>query len=434
MTNKIRVAIVGVGNCAKSLVEGVEFYSRPENFDMPGIQFWDIGGYKPEDIEFVVGFDVDERKIGKPINEAIYENPNCAMDIVSPEEMKEIPSGKVYAAPLLDGVAPHMLDLPDNITFKPASGLPESGPISAMEISQILRNNDVDVIINYLPVGSEEGTMWWVQRALGAGCHFVNCIPTLIDTQTTMEVEQAFIDAGLTFVGSDMRSQFGASRLSEVLQGALTDAGLFVTQHIQENKACGASQGKEHIMSGVSANTDFANMAAQDRLKGKHISKENVLVGQEVVRGNDVGGRTMYAGPSLTVFQRPGGEYIGSDNKVANLDIIAFGFGGARYELTARLSVQDSPNSAGVVISAIRFCRVASEMDIVGYLRGPSAYTQKTPPVQMTSQHALEECYALANRELTDITKKQCLDLVGRGNIKVDELKYTFQDIKTAYE
>jgi myo-inositol-1-phosphate synthase len=252
----------------------------------------------------------------------------------------------------------------------------------------------------------------------------------LISTKDAVETEQRFIDAGLSIVGSDMRSAWGASRMSEVLQGAMLDSGLMVTQHIQMNMACGSTQGQEHIRTGRTANTDFLNMAKQDRLRNKHISKENVLKGQNIVRDESTAGMTLFAGPSLTVLQKPGGDYISSDNKIANFDMVAYGFAGARYELTARLSVQDSPNSGGVVVSAIRFCKVASEMGIVGFLRGPSAWTQKTPPVQMKTEDAKFECDALARRVLTDMTTPQLKE----NRPKAKDLPHTFQDSKTDYE
>ena len=171
-------------------------------------------------------------------------------------------------------------------------------------------------------------------------------------------------------------------------------------------------------------------MSRQYRLENKHISKENVLKGQNIVRNESISGMTLFAGPSLTVQQKPGGKYVGSDNKVANFDIIAYGFAGARYELTARLSVQDSPNSGGVVVSAIRFCKVASEMGIVGFLRGPSAWTQKTPPLQLRTSDAKFECDALARRTFTDLTTPQKKE----NNPKAKDLPFTFQDSKNDYQ
>ena len=250
------------------------------------------------------------------------------------------------------------------------------------------------------------------------------------DIFNSLKIEQRFIDAGLTIVGSDMRSAWGASRMSEVLQGAMLDSGLMITQHIQMNMAAGSTQGQEHIRTGRTANTDFLNMAKQYRLHNKHVSKENVLKGQNIVRDESTAGMTLFAGPSLTVQQKPGGDYVSSDNKIANFDMIGYGFAGARYELSARLSVQDSPNSGGVVVSAIRFCKVASEMGIVGYLRGPSAWTQKTPPVQLKTEDAKFECDALARRQVTDMTQPQLKE----NRPKASDLPHTFQDNKTDYE
>jgi myo-inositol-1-phosphate synthase len=332
----------------------------------------------------------------------------------------------VYSGPELDGIAPYMRDFPETVSFR-------TGAIPAESYSRVvdlLKYHKVDVLINYLPVGSEQASRFYIDAALDAKCHVVNCIPTIISTKDAQEYEQKFIDAGLTIVGSDMRSAWGASRLSEVLQGAMLDAGMDVTQHIQLNMACGSTQGQENIRTGRTANTDFLNMANQDRLHNKHISKENVLKGQNSVRDQGIAGKTLYAGPSLTVIQKPGAEYVGSDNKVCNIDIVAYGFAGARYELTCRLSVQDSPNSGGVVISAVRFCRVAAEMGIVGYLRGCSAYTQKSPPLQLKSEDAKFECDALARRELTKFTRAQLKE----NNPKASDLLYTFQDSKTDYE
>lgn len=430
--SKIRVAIIGVGSCAKSLVEGVQYYNENPD-DKVGLMYPDIGGYTVHDIEFVLGFDVDRRKVNKPLVEALRAKPNCAMDHVREilESGKNSPGcvekgAMVYSGPELDGVAPHMLDYPEDVSFRTGADTAKSYP----EIVDLIKKNRVDVIINYLPVGSEKATKYYLDAALEAGVHFVNCIPTIIGTKDTMTYEQKFIDRGLTIVGSDMRSAWGASRMSEVLQGAMIDSGLMVTQHIQMNMAAGSTQGQEHIRTGRTANCDFLNMAKVERLHNKHISKENVLKGQNLVRDESIAGMTLFAGPSLTVQQKPGGQYIGSDNKIANFDIVAYGFAGARYEMTARLSVQDSPNSGGVVVSAIRFCKVASEMGIVGFLRGPSAWTQKTPPLQLKTEDAKYECDSLARRNLTDLTRAQ----LKTSNPKAKDLPYTFQAAQTDYE
>ena len=424
--SKIKVGIIGVGNCAKSLVEGVQYYIQNPH-DKVGLMYPDIGGYTSEDIEFVVGFDVDRRKVNRPLIEALRALPNCAMDHVAEIDNTCVTKdATVYSGPELDGVAEHMLDYPENVSFRTGAEAAKSYD----DIVTLVKKTGVDVLINYLPVGSEKATRFYLDVALEAGVHFVNCIPTIIATKETQIIEQKFIDKGLTIVGSDMRSAWGASRLSEVLQGAMIDSGILVTQHIQLNMACGSTQGQEHIRTGRTANTDFLNMAKQERLHNKHISKENVLKGQNIVRDEPYSGMTLYAGPSLTVQQKPGGTYVGSDNKVCNIDIIGYGFGGARYELTARLSVQDSPNSGGVVISAIRFCKVASEMGIVGFLRGPSAWTNKTPPLQLKTEDAKFECDALARRTLTELTKPQLIE----NKPKAKDLPYTFQAGQTDYE
>ncbi len=428
--SKIKAGIIGVGSCAKSLVEGVQYYNEnPE--DKIGLMYEDIGGYSVHDIEFVIGFDIDKRKVNKKLARALRAQPNCAMDHVDKITTTSNSScvdkdAMVYSAPEMDGIAPHMHDYPDEVTFVNGAVPAESFERSV----ELLQYHDVDVLINYLPVGSEEASKYWIDVALEAGIHFVNCIPTLISTEDAMVTEQRFIDAGLTIVGSDMRSAWGAARMSEVLQGAMLDSGLMVTQHIQMNMAAGSTQGQEHIRTGRTANTDFLNMAKQYRLHNKHVSKENVLKGQNSVRGESTAGMTLFAGPSLTVQQKPGGDYISSDNKIANFDMVAYGFAGARYEMSARLSVQDSPNSGGVVVSAIRFCKVASEMGIVGYLRGPSAWTQKTPPLQLKTQDAKFECDALARRVLTDITTPQLKE----NRPKAKNLPHTFQDAKNDYE
>lgn len=408
--SKIKVAVVGVGNCAKSLIEGTAYYqTHPDN--KVGLMYPDIGGYGVDDISFVVGFDVDKRKVGTPLHHAIFAKPNCAMRMdVSTGEIRDVcrkqdgSYARVYGGPVLDGVPDYMEEFPEDISFRLETHQPV---LSRADIVTVLKDEKVDILLNYLPVGSHDASTFYMEAALEAGVHVVNCIPTFILPNEAIMLEQKFIDKGLTIVGSDMRSAWGASRMSEVLHGAMLDAGLDITQHIQMNMAAGMSQGDNGPRTGRSANTDFLNMCKEDRLESKHISKENVIKGQSRVRNESLEGRTMYAGPSLTVVQAPGGEFLGTDNKVANFDMVAYGFGGARYELTARLSVQDSPNSGGVVISAIRFCKVASELGVVGYLRGPSAWTQKTPPIQMKTEDAKFECDALARRELTSNTRPQ---------------------------
>tara|TARA_R110000823_G_scaffold29166_7_gene84754 strand:- start:4669 stop:5946 length:1278 start_codon:yes stop_codon:yes gene_type:complete len=423
--SKIKVAIIGVGSCAKSLVGGIQYYVENPN-DKVGLMYHDIGGYEAKDIQFVCGFDVDKRKVNKPLIEALSAQPNCSMDHVAFIDNTVVDkNATVYSGPIKDGVAEHMLDYPAEVSFR-VGAIPAE---SYSRVVELLKYHKVDVVVNYLPVGSHQATKFYMDATVEAGCHFVNCIPTFIATKDAMKVEQKFIDAGLTIVGSDMRSGFGASRLSEILQAGMLDSGLSVTQHIQMNMAAGSTQGEEHIRTGRTANTDFLNMAKEERLHSKHISKENVLKGQNSIRNLGTEGMTLYAGPSLTVLQKPGGEYIGSDNKIANIDIVAYGFAGARYEMSARLSVQDSPNSGAVVVSAIRFCKVASELGIVGFLRGASHITQKTPPLQMKMEDAKFECDALSRRIVTPMTKPQLVE----NNPEAKDLPYTFQKESNDY-
>ncbi len=427
MNKRIKIAVAGVGSCASALIQGVEYYTRNQN-ETVGLMYPEIGGYRLCDIEFVIGFDIDARKVGRPLREAIYSPPNCNMRVIPEDDFIEVinADAKVFKGPLLDGIAPHMRNIDQSITFIEDT---TSSELTDEEYRQLLISHEVDILLNYMPVGAEEASAWYIENAIDAGVHIINCMPTYISTDDAQRLELKAIKRKVTIVGSDMRSSYGASRLSEILQGSLMDSGLEVTQHIQMNMAAGSTQGEEHIINGRSANTDFLNMGEKSRLHNKHISKENVLTGQSEVRGRGMAGRTIFAGPSLTVVQRPGGVYQGTDNKICNIDIVAYGFGGARYELTARLSVQDSPNSGGIVADAIRFCKVAQEMGIVGYLRGPSAWTQKSPPLHMTTSDAKSECDALARRQLTRLTERQVHPITDMTN-----LVYTFQKSVTEYE
>jgi myo-inositol-1-phosphate synthase len=375
----IRVAIVGVGNCASALIQGVAVAKANERI-LKGVTYENIGGYKSSDIDFVMAYDVDSRKVSLPLGEAIFSKPNCCYKIIqSKEEYSQLPISPVLMAPVLDGVAPHMLQVPENQGFRISSAIPKEKD----EIIAKLKENKVDVLINYLPVGSQFATEWWAEICLEASVAFCNCIPVFIASDKKWE--QKFILKGLPLIGDDMRSQFGASVLSQMLQELAFDRGHTVKAHIQQN---------------FGGNTDFLNMTDKSRLASKKISKENVIRSQNTIRGISEDESFLYAGPSDYI------QFYG-DNKVASFHLELEGFGGAPVTFDARLSVQDSPNSAGVVIDAIRFLKVAREMKICGSLRGASAFTQKTPPQQLMFSLAKQECDALANRQFTSLTKCQ---------------------------
>ena len=387
---KIKVAIVGAGNCAKSLVEGVQYYT--ENPDAKsGMMRSDIGGYLASNIEFVCAFDIDERKVNLPLGDALKAKPNCAYEIV--ENITS--TAPVYESPVIDGYASLMDNYPEENRFLVSEDLRNTTDMNRVSWTQSLENewkesikeklveHGVEIIINYLPVGSQKTTEFWAEICLETGISFVNCIPVFIASDPAWE--QRFIDAGIPLIGDDMKSQYGASILSQVLQELAFSRGHHVKAHIQRN---------------VGGNTDFLNMEDKNRLASKKISKENVIRSQNDIRGISTEDSFLHAGPSEYI------HYYG-DNKVANFRLEMEGFGGAPVILDAQLSVQDSPNSAGVVIDALRYLKVAREMGIVGALRGPSAFTQKTPPKQMMLADVMSECEALANRELTETTSKQ---------------------------
>jgi len=373
MSNPIRVAVIGVGNCAKSLICGVASYKETKSTQ--GLAFAKIGGYKPGDIEFVAAYDVDTRKVGRPLKKAIYGLPNCSDDFdVNQEELSSICSGTIVKkGAVYDGVASHMLIAPEDEGFR----ITKDPEPSLEDVVQELKNSKVDILLNYLPVGSEVATRFYVEACLKAKVPFVNCIPVFIVSDPFWE--EKLKERGIPAIGDDMRSQLGASVVSQALQELFFNRGMNIQFHCQTNHG---------------GNTDFLNMVDQTRLASKKISKENVIRSQNDLRGIPVPKNGIYAGPSSYIAHH-------GDNKIAHFRIEATGFGGAKVEFDAKLSVQDSPNSAGVVIDAIRYLQVAKEMGLTGSLRGPSAATQKTPPEQMMIQDAHEECKALAERKLT---------------------------------
>jgi myo-inositol-1-phosphate synthase len=362
---KIRIAVAGIGNCFSALYQGFAYYKENRDENVPGLMFDDIGGYAATDIEVVAAFDVDKRKVGKPIGKAIFAKPNCARVF-----MKKVPDGcLVQMGPVLDGVSDYMLEQPEELGFRIAKAKP-------VDVARVLKDTKADILVNYLPVGSQAATEYYAQAAIDANVAFLNCIPVFI--ASVPEWEQKFIDASLPLIGDDMRSAFGASILSQVLQELAFDRGFQVDFHQQIN---------------IGGNTDFNNMMVQSRLASKKKSKENVIRAQNEIRGIPVPEHSLFAGPSTYL------PYL-EDNKVAYFNLRLRGFGNAPVTVDIKLSVQDSENSAGVVIDAIRYLQVARELGVVGALRGPSAWTQKTPPMQMTYADAKDACEDLAKRKL----------------------------------
>lgn len=363
----INVAIVGIGNCASALVQGVHKYSHSN--DSSGLVRPQIGGFKICDIAFKLGFDVDARKVGWPINKAIFAGPNCCMSL-SPA-VRDIDSerytGPVLQGPVLDGVSDHMItsDVNDHERFMVMPNDPRGA--DPVHYAELLREYNIDALVNYLPVGSQKATEFWASVCLLARVPFVNCIPVFIASNPEWSLK--FKEAKVALIGDDMKSQFGASILSQAFQELAKARGHKVKIHIQQNSG---------------GNTDFFNMVNQERLKSKKISKENVLRDHGDVPG------FAHAGPS---------DYIRvyGDTKVAHFHLELEGFCGAPVKLDARLEVQDSPNSAGVVIDALRYVVTAQRRGLYGALEGPSAFTQKSPPKTMTLEESIMACDELAD-------------------------------------
>jgi myo-inositol-1-phosphate synthase len=374
MSKKIRVAVVGVGNCLSSLYQGLEYYKDHDEENIPGIMFSRIGGYHPADIQIVAAFDVDRRKVGRPVGEAIFAKPNCARVFCD-----EVPDGPiVQMGSVLDGVSDYMQEQPEKYGFRVSNEEP-------VDVVQILKDTKAEILLNYLPVGSQQATEYYAQCCIDANVSLLNCIPVFIASDPVWE--KKFRDAGIPIIGDDMRSQVGASILSQVLQELAFDRGAVVDFHQQLN---------------IGGNTDFNNMMVQTRLASKKKSKENVIRAQNDLRGIPVDPESLFAGPSTFI------PYL-KDNKIAYLNLRLRGFGDAPITIDCKLSVQDSENSAGVVIDAIRYLRVARELGVIGALRGPSAWTQKTPPQQMQYADAKAECAAFAVRDFSKLKAENYL-------------------------
>ena len=363
---KIKVAIAGVGNCASALVQGVEYYRTRRNAALDGIMRATIGGYGCSDIEFVAAFDIDRRKVGHALEEAIFAKPNCTRIFQSALPVSNV---VVQAGPQLDGVAAHMADYSDDEAFRPTD-------LAPTDITDALRASGADVLLCYLPVGSEQAVKHYAQACLDAGVSLVNCVPVFIASDP--EWAKKFTDAGLTIIGDDIKSQVGATIVHRNLARLFADRGVNLERTYQLN---------------TGGNTDFLNMLERRRLKSKKFSKTESVQSQLDER---LDSKNIHIGPS---------DYVPwqQDNKIAFIRMEGRGFGGAPVEVELRLSVEDSSNSAGVVIDALRCCKVAQERGVAGPLIGPSAYYMKTPPRQLRDSVAREACNALIDGVAYDL-------------------------------
>ncbi len=351
--NSIRIAVVGIGNCASSLVQGLEHYREGTN-DSVGLMHWEMGGYKPSDIKVVAAWDVDKRKVGKDVAEAIFAKPNCtavfAANIGNTGTV-------VKMGRKLDGVADHMADFKDDRTFLVADA-PEP---TREEVIAELKASGADVLMNYLPVGSQEATEFYADCAIEAGVAFVNNIPVFIASNPVWA--KKFEDAGVAIIGDDIKAQLGATIVHRVLTDLFAKRGVKLDRTYQLN---------------TGGNTDFLNMSNHRRLESKKISKTEAVQSVAAERMDD---DNVHIGPS---------DYVPwqNDNKVCFLRMEGQLFGGVPMNLELRLSVEDSPNSAGVAIDMIRCAKIAKDRGIAGVIDPASAYFCKHPRTQMTDDLA----------------------------------------------
>jgi myo-inositol-1-phosphate synthase len=349
---KVRVAIVGVGNCASSLVQGVEYYKNASESDLvPGLMHVNIGGYHVRDIEFSAAFDIDIEKVGKDLSEAIWANQNNTIKFADVPQL----GVKVQRGMTHDGLGRY---LKEKITKAPGPTAP---------IREILQDTKTDVVINFLPVGSEQATKWYVEQVLNAGCAFVNCIPVFICRESYWQ--ERFRNRKLPIIGDDIKSQVGATIVHRVLTRLFSDRGVQLERTSQLN---------------VGGNMDFYNMLERARLESKKISKTNAVTSQ-----------LEYELPATDVYIGPS-DYVPwlTDRKWAHIRLEGRAFGDVPLNIELKLEVWDSPNSAGVTIDAVRCAKLALDRGIGGPIYGPSSYFMKSPPVQYVDSVCREKTEA----------------------------------------
>jgi myo-inositol-1-phosphate synthase len=344
---KINVAIIGVGNCASSLVQGVYYYKNAKDTDeVPGLMHVNLGGYHISDINFVAAFDIDKNKVGKDLAEAIYTKPNNTFKFCDvPTTGVKVARGMTH-----DGLGKYL------------SQVIQKAPPPTVDIVKMLKDTKTDVVLNYLPVGSEMATKWYVEQILQAGCGMVNCIPVFIASHK--DWAQRFADHGLPIIGDDIKSQVGATIVHRVLAKLFVDRGVKLEKTYQLN---------------FGGNTDFLNMLERERLESKKISKTGAVTSQLPYKMDP---DDIHVGPS---------DYVPFllDRKFCHIRMEGRTFGDVPLLVETKLEVWDSPNSAGVVIDALRCIKLAMDHGLKGSLIGPSSYFMKTPPVQFSDSEAL---------------------------------------------
>jgi myo-inositol-1-phosphate synthase len=346
--DRVRVALIGVGNCANSLLQGVEFYkdADPGEF-VPGLMHVDLGGYHVRDIEFTAAFDVTTAKVGKDLSEAIWAHPNDTYRFADvPKTGVKVSRGMTY-----DGIGKYLSEVVDK------------APGETDDVVGILKETGTDVVVNYLPVGSEAATKWYTEQILDAGCAMVNCMPVFIAREPYWQ--RRFEERGLPIIGDDIKSQVGATITHRVLTSLFRERGVRLDRTMQLN---------------VGGNSDFLNMLERDRLESKKISKTNAVTS---MLDYDLGARNVHVGPS---------DYVPwlTDRKWAYIRMEGSSFGNVPLNVELKLEVWDSPNSAGIVIDAVRLAKLALNKGLSGALEGPSAYLMKSPPRQIPDDDAYE--------------------------------------------
>lgn len=361
---KIKTAIIGIGNCASSLVQGIYYYKNRNPGDAIGLMHWDIGGYKPYDIKVVAAVDVDRRKVGKDVSEAIFSEPNCTKVFC-----KDVPriGVNVVMGKVCDGVAEHMKESPDDRTFLILEEQEE-------DIVAIFKQSGAEIALNYLPVGSEEAARFYAGCCLEANIAFINCIPVFIASDK--KFADRFEQKNLPIIGDDIKAQMGATIIHRTLAKLFTDRGVKLDRTYQLN---------------TGGNTDFLNMLNRERLKSKKTSKTEAV---QSVLNKPLEPENIHIGPS---------DYVPwqKDNKICFLRMEGRVCGDVPMNLELRLSVEDSPNSAGCVIDAVRCCKLALDRGTGGVLTSISAYTMKHPPEQFPDEKARDmvEEFIQGNRE-----------------------------------